>query len=80
MKLERIYGKKKAIGYWADNAFHGFVVMDVLHGIDEYLVTCETMNGKRIRYAKNKVFETMNGKFYIRKFNRRIYLTEILRT
>lgn len=76
MKLERIYKDKKPIGVYSFG-LSGFYVMDVLYSIEEYLVTCDS---NRKNYRKNKVFTSESGKFYIRKFNRRIYLTEILRT
>ena len=76
MKLERIYKDKRPIGLYS-SGLSGFYVMDVLYGIEEYLVTCDS---NRKNYRKNKVFTSESGKYFIRKFNRRIYLTEILRT
>lgn len=78
--MKYMYDKKKPIGVYFESAFSSILVMDIIYDIDEYMITTYYISGKRGKYTKNKIYCSDSGKYYIKKNDRRIYLTEILRT
>lgn len=79
MTLKEQYKNTMAIGYASISNWGGLEVLDVLYGIDNYLVTCLNWGEGRTRISRNKIYTTASGREYIRKDGRRFYLDEIMR-
>lgn len=77
--MKYMYDRKDPIGIYSENAFCSILVMDVIFNFDEYMITTRSINGKRGKYTKNKVYCSDSGKYYIRKNGQRIYLNDIMR-
>lgn len=77
--MKYMYDRKDPIGIYSESAFSAVLVMDVIYDIDEYMITTYCVSGKRGKYTKNKIYCSDSGKYYIRKNDKRIYLTDIIR-
>lgn len=79
MTLKEMYKDIPAVGYVGLSNWGGLEVLDVLYGIDDYLVTCFNYGDGRTRISRNKIYTAASGRCYIRKSGRRFYLDEIMR-
>ena len=79
MTLKEQYKNTMAIGYAGLSNWGGLEVLDVIYGIDNYLVTCLNWGEGRTRISRNKIYTNASGREYIRKDGRRFYLDDIMR-
>ena len=68
-------------GFYPISAFSGYGIVRIEHGIDDYVYVQYYYNGneKEERVTRNKIYYSTNGRSYIVKNGRRLYLDEFLR-
>ena len=71
------YAETKAIGYCAMNYFCGLEILDIIYGIDNYVVACFNFGTGRQKIRRHKVYSTPAGRNYICKEGNRYYLDEM---
>ena len=78
MTLKEMYKDKQSIATVCLCNWGGLEVLDVLYGIEDYLVTCFNYGDGRTSISRNKIYHTTSGRDYIRKCGRRFYLDEMV--
>ena len=73
------YAEAKPIGVLGLNNWGGLAVLDVIYGIDDYVVACFDYGDKRSNIGRHKIEETANGRSFFRKCGRRYYFDQIMR-
>lgn len=71
---------KKAIAYYCDSLYSGILILDVIYDINDYIVFCSEINGKRGKLLKSKIRYTIkDNKPYFIHYKRRYFLDEFLK-
>lgn len=73
------YENKKAIGMLPLSNFGGIEVLDIIYGIDDYVIACMNYGNGRQHIRKHKLYTTAKGRTYFLKLGNRCYMDEILR-
>ena len=78
--MPRTKENKKAIAYYADSAFSGILILDIIYDINDYIVFCSEINGKRGKLIKSKIRYTIkDNKPYFIHYKRKYFLDEFLK-
>lgn len=57
----------------------GLEILDIIYGIDDYVIACFNFGTGRQQIRRHKVMTAPSGKTYIKKQGKRYYLNEIMR-
>ena len=70
----------KTIAYYADSLYSGILILNIIYDINDYIVFCDEINGKRGKLLKSKIRYTLkNNKPYFIHYKRRYFLDEFLK-
>ena len=72
--LYKKYENTKSIGVYGLCNFGGIEILDILYGIDDYIVSCYNFGTGRQKIRKHKIYYCDNGRSFIRIDNKRYYL------
>lgn len=70
---------KKFIATFAESNFSGVGILAIENGIDDVVIACNEINGKRKRATKSKIRYDAHGTAYFIKNNRRYILSDFLK-
>ena len=80
LPLYKQYATTLAIGVVPLNNWGGIEVLDILYGIDDYVVACINNGDGRSAFRKHKIHtSTTSGRDYFTKYGKRYYLDEVER-
>lgn len=78
--MQEEYKDKKAIAYYCDSLYSGMLILDIIYDINDYIVFCSEINGKRGKILKSKIRYTLrDNKPYFIHYKRRYFLDEFLK-
>lgn len=72
------YENVPAIGVMELSNYGGLEILDIIPGINDQVVACFNWGNGRTAIRHHKVFTTPSGRDYIRKFDERYYLDQIM--
>lgn len=67
------------IAVYYETAYSGIGIIDIEYGVKDYCIV-EYFGGNTKRRTKNEIFMDLSGRSYIRKYNKKYYLDEFMRT
>ena len=77
--LYKKYADTPAIGGLCLCNWGGIEILDIIYGINDYVVACFDFGNGRRKIRKHKIEYTSNGRDFFRKEGRRYYFDEIMR-
>lgn len=78
MTLYQEYFTKKAICYMPLATWGGLEILDILYGIEDYVIACFNWGADRHEIRRHKINHTPDGRAFIRKEGRRYYLDDMM--
>lgn len=79
MFLDEVAQYTKPIAVKGTCNWGGIEIMDIINGIDDYVVSCEDYGSGRIRWSKARVNYSKGGRPYFNRHHQREYLDEYMR-
>ncbi len=70
---------KKAIAYYADSAFTGILILDIEYSINDFVIFCDEINGKRQKVLKSQIRYNKQSQPYFIHYKQRYYLDKFLK-
>lgn len=77
-QYESKYKETVPIGTMCLCNWGGLEVLDILHGINDYVIACFNYGNGRRNFGKHKIEYTRGDKPYFRKLGSRYYLDDIM--
>ena len=79
MALYEKYKNTLPIGVFAMCNFGGIEILDIIYGINDYVIACFNFGTGRQQIRKHKICYTPSGRAYIRKQGTRYYFDKIMK-
>lgn len=83
MTYKQRYKNSLATAVLPLSAWNGVLIVEVIHGIDDYVITCYEVSDRegseRTNFSKSKLQYTTSGKAYFMKQGNRYYLDDFIR-
>lgn len=76
---KKIDADAKPIGVLATSAFGGICVMEIQHGIDDYIIHAEQYNGRYRCVSRSKLQTNANGRSFFIRNGKRYHMDEFLK-
>lgn len=77
--MQEEYKNKKAIAVYCSSAFTGILILDIQYNINDFVIFCDEIDGKRGKVLKSQIRYTVKNKAYFIHYKHRYYLDEFLK-
>lgn len=77
--MQEEYKNKKAIAVYCDSAFTGILILDIEYSINDFVIFCDEINGKREKVLKSQIRYNKQSQPYFIHYKRRYFLDEFLK-
>ena len=78
MTLAEKYAETKPVAVFCESNWGGLMILDIIHGIEDYVITCYDFGNGRNHYGKHKIESTAKGKPFFRKLGNRYYIDDCM--
>ena len=79
MSMYKKYENTKPVAVKSISNFGGIEILDIIYGINDYIVACFNFETDRQQIRQHKICETSAGRSYFWKNHTRYYLDDFMR-